>query len=48
MADAIDTFLNSVKSLCPKVTEAELAYLESGLTVRELKAKKLIIYPVHK
>jgi hypothetical protein len=30
MNDAIDTFLNSVKSLCPKVTEAELAYLESG------------------
>jgi CRP-like cAMP-binding protein len=44
MADAIDTFLNSVKSLCPKVTKAELAYLESGLTVRELKAKHFFIH----
>jgi len=43
MNDAIDKFLNSVKSLCPKVTEAELAYLESGLTVRELKAKHFFI-----
>jgi CRP-like cAMP-binding protein len=44
MADSIDTFLNSVKSLCPKVTEAELAYLESGLTVKELKAKYFFIH----
>lgn len=44
MNDAIDKFLNSVKSLCPKVTEAELAYLESGLTVRELKAKHFFIH----
>jgi CRP-like cAMP-binding protein len=44
MNDAIDTFLNSVKSLCPKVTEVELAYLESGLTVRELKAKHFFIH----
>jgi CRP-like cAMP-binding protein len=44
MNDAIDTFLNSVKSLCPKVTESEIAYLESGLAVRELKAKHFFIH----
>jgi CRP/FNR family transcriptional regulator len=44
MNDAFDTFLNSVKSLCPKVTKAELKYLQSGLTVRELKAKHFFIH----
>jgi CRP-like cAMP-binding protein len=44
MDDSIETFLNSVKSLCPKVTKAELAYLESGLTVREVNAKHFFIH----
>jgi CRP/FNR family transcriptional regulator, anaerobic regulatory protein len=44
MNDAFDTFLNSVKLLCPKVTKAELKYLQSGLTVRELKAKHFFIH----
>jgi CRP-like cAMP-binding protein len=44
MDDSIETFLNSVKSLCPKVTKAELAYLESGLTVREVNTKHFFIH----
>jgi CRP-like cAMP-binding protein len=42
--EAIDTFLHSVKSLCPKVTDAELAYLERGLSIRELKSKHFYIH----
>lgn len=44
MKEEIETYLNSVKSLCPKVTEAELTYLKSGLTVRGLKAKHFFIH----
>ncbi|MFN5458621.1 MAG: Crp/Fnr family transcriptional regulator [Bacteroidota bacterium] len=44
MNDAFGTFLNSVKSLCPKVTKAELEYLKSGLTVAELKSKHFFIH----
>ncbi|MBU3714405.1 MAG: Crp/Fnr family transcriptional regulator [Ferruginibacter sp.] len=44
MKAAITTYLNSVKALCPNVTETELAYLESGLIVRELKQKHFFIH----
>ena len=44
MKEPITTFLHSVKTLCPKVTDEELAYLESGLTVRELKQKHFFIH----
>jgi len=44
MNDAFDTFLNSVTSLCPKVSKAELEYLQSGLTVTELKSKHFYIH----
>ncbi|MFN5371763.1 MAG: Crp/Fnr family transcriptional regulator [Bacteroidia bacterium] len=44
MEAALTSFLNSVKSLCPKVTNAELAYLERGLTVKQLKAKHFFIH----
>ena len=44
MNDAFDTFLNSVKSLCPKVTKVELEYLQSGLTVTDLKSKHFYIH----
>lgn len=44
MKSAVDTFLHSVESLCPKLTDAELAYLESGLTLRELKTKHFFIH----
>jgi CRP-like cAMP-binding protein len=38
------TFLNSVSALCPRVTKAELEYLQSGLTVTELKSKHFYIH----
>lgn len=44
MQEAIHTFLQSVQSLCPKVTEAELEYLKSGLSVAELKPKHFYIH----
>jgi CRP-like cAMP-binding protein len=44
MNNAFDTFLNSVTSFCPKVTKAELEYLQSGLTVNELKSKHFYIH----
>ncbi len=44
MKDAIDAYLSSVKTLCPKVTTAELDYLISGLTVSELKQKHFYLH----
>lgn len=44
MKKAITTYLDSVKTLCPKVTDAELIYLESGLTISELKSKHFYIH----
>lgn len=43
MKNAINAYLNSVKLLCPKVTNNELNYIESGLTVTELKPKDIFI-----
>jgi CRP-like cAMP-binding protein len=40
---AIDTLLNSVRTLCPKVTESELAFLKSGLSVTQLRPKQFYI-----
>lgn len=39
MNDPIFQFLESVKTLCPKVTVAELSYLESGLKLSEFRSK---------
>lgn len=44
MKQSITTYLNTVKTLCPKVTNAELNYLESGLTISELKSKHFYIH----
>ena len=33
MKDAINAYLNTVKTICPKVTSNELNYIESGLNV---------------
>lgn len=44
MQNAINTYISSVKALCPKVTNTELNYLESGLTVSELKSKHFYIH----
>lgn len=43
MKVAIETFLESVRALCPKVTDTELEYLHGGLTVRELKSRQFYI-----
>ena len=44
MKSAITTYLSSVRSLCPKLTDNELNYLESGLSVYELKSKHFYIH----
>jgi len=41
---AVTSYLESVKTLCPKVTNAELSYLESGLTITELKSRHFYIH----
>lgn len=43
MKDAINAYLNTVKTICPKVTSNELNYIESGLNVKELKPKDFYI-----
>jgi CRP-like cAMP-binding protein len=43
MKDAINAYLNTVKTICPKVTSNELNYIESGLNVKELKHKDFFI-----
>lgn len=43
MTDSIQKYLNSVRSLCPKVTDVELSYLETGLSVSNLKARQFYI-----
>ena len=44
MKETITTYLNSVRTLCPKLTDSELNYLESGLTISELKSKHFYIH----
>jgi CRP-like cAMP-binding protein len=43
MKNAINAYLNTVKTICPKVTSNELNYIESGLNVKELKPKDFFI-----
>lgn len=44
MKDAIDTYLSSVKTLCPRVTTPETDYLRRGLTVSSLKPKHFYLH----
>jgi CRP-like cAMP-binding protein len=44
LVKSITTFLSSVSTLCPKVSEAELEYLQSGLTVNEFDSKHFYIH----
>jgi CRP/FNR family transcriptional regulator len=44
MKVAMETFLNSVMILYPKVTQAELEYLQNGLSITELKSKHFYIH----
>lgn len=43
MKDPVNQFLQSVKVICPKITQAELAYMEEGLTIKKLKPKHFFI-----
>lgn len=40
MEIALQTYLESVKAICPKITEGELAYYKTILTTTSLKAKE--------
>ena len=44
MKEAITIYLDSVKSLCPKLTNEELEYLKSGLRIIELHPKDFYIH----
>jgi CRP-like cAMP-binding protein len=41
---AIDAYLNSVKSLCPRLSGEELDYFKIGLRINELKPKHFFIH----
>lgn len=43
MKEAIDKYLDSVKFICPLVSEAELKYIESGITVSKLNIRDFYI-----
>lgn len=43
LKDTIETYLKSVKKLCPKITDEELVYFKSGLTITELEPKYFYI-----
>lgn len=40
----IDTYLNSIKNLCPKINGEELNFLSSGLKITELQPKHFFIH----
>lgn len=44
LEEILKTYLDSVQKRCPKITEEELNFLESGLTISELKAKHFYIH----
>lgn len=41
---AIDTYLGSIKSLCPKISGEEIGYLSIGLKITELQPKYFFIH----
>ena len=43
MEEAVRSYLESIRSLCPKVTKAGLAFIEEGLSVSEYRPKDLFI-----
>jgi signal-transduction protein with cAMP-binding, CBS, and nucleotidyltransferase domain len=44
MVDPIETYLSAVKSLCPKFSDEELEYFQSGLSITELQPKHFYIH----
>ncbi len=43
MKEAIDTYLSSIKSLCPKISGEELDYFKTCLTITEFQPKDFFI-----
>jgi CRP/FNR family transcriptional regulator len=43
MTEAFQAYLESVRAICPQVTDVELNYIKSGLTISRLKAKQIYI-----
>ncbi|MCZ8128737.1 MAG: hypothetical protein O9304_17985 [Microcystis sp. LE19-114.1B] len=43
MTEAFQAYLESVRAICPQVTDVELNYIKSGLTISKLKAKQIYI-----
>lgn len=44
MKEAIDTFIHSLIALCPKLTESELEYIRSGITITTFHSKEYYIH----
>ncbi len=44
MSQAINTYLNAVKSLCPRLSGEDLEYLNLGLKINELQPKHFFIH----
>ena len=44
MKEAIDTFIHSLISLCPKLTESELEYIRSGISITTLQSKEYYVH----
>jgi CRP/FNR family transcriptional regulator, anaerobic regulatory protein len=44
LKNAIDAYLASLKTLCPRLTKTDLNYLRSGLTVSELEPKHFYLH----
>jgi CRP/FNR family transcriptional regulator, anaerobic regulatory protein len=44
LENAFNTYLDSIKALCPRVTKDDLDYLRRGLTVSELEPKQFYIH----
>ena len=44
MQEPIIAYLNIIKAICPQVTEDELNYIESGLSIIELKPRQIYIH----
>ena len=42
MVDPIETYLTTVKLLCPKFSEEELEYFRGGLSITELQTKTFL------
>ncbi|WP_353088556.1 Crp/Fnr family transcriptional regulator [Flavobacterium sp.] len=43
MTEVFQTYLETVRAICPQVSEVELNYIKSGLTISELKTKQIYI-----